>query len=102
MPLRAVEGPRQEDTPEGMLALWSPNQSEHPAGAVLLNGDHPMVASVVWYRQSRYFHILPELIRQEIVETYAQIAVAKAAHSAQLRSCFHPASSRTIFAPMRA
>ena len=77
---------RQEDIPEGMLASWSPNQSGHPAGAVLLNGDHPVLASVVWYWQNRYSHVLPEQIRQEIVETYAQIAVAKVAHSAQLRS----------------
>lgn len=69
----------------GMLAAWAPNDPQHPEGVVLLNVEHPVLARQIDRWQSMYADHHSEAIRDVVIQTYGEIAVAKVAHSEQLR-----------------
>jgi hypothetical protein len=68
-----------------MIAAWAPNHPEHPEGAVLLATDHPVIEEQVQHWQSQYPPHLEEDVRREVLAVYGEIAVAKVAHSEQLK-----------------
>ena len=68
-----------------MIAAWVPNHPEHPEGAVLIATDHPVMEEQVAYWQSQYPPHLEEAVRKEVLSVYGEIAVAKVAHSEQLK-----------------
>jgi hypothetical protein len=74
------------DIDAGMLAAWVKNHPDHPEGAVLINVDHPVLEDQIVYWQSQYPDHLAEEIETEVIATYGEIAVAKLAHSEQLKS----------------
>ena len=69
----------------GMIAAWQPHDPEHPEGVVLLNVEHPVVASVVAHWQSQYPAHHSEGIARDVQDIYGQVAVAKVAHSEHLK-----------------
>jgi len=68
-----------------MIAVWMKNHPDHPEGAVLLNGDHPMLEAEVHRWQSMYADHLTEQVKNEVLAVYGEIAVAKIAHSEHLQ-----------------
>jgi hypothetical protein len=70
----------------GMIAAWVPNHPEHPEGAILIATDHPVIEEQVAHWQNRYPPHLEEDVRREVLAVYGEIAVAKLAHSEQLKS----------------
>jgi len=68
-----------------LLAAWQPNHPVHPEGAVLINVEHPVLEDQVTRWQAMYPDHLGEAIRGEVVSVYGEIAVAKVAHSEQLK-----------------
>jgi hypothetical protein len=80
-PVRAGDGVSPE-----MLAAWAPNDpTEQPAGAVLINVDHPVLVAEIKHWQDMYPDHLTEQIGDEVVRVYGEMAVAKVAHSEHLR-----------------
>jgi hypothetical protein len=73
------------DLPHGMLAAWQPNDPEFPEGVVLLNREHPILLAEVEHWQGQFADIHAEAIREDVIDAYGQIAVAKVAHSEQLK-----------------
>lgn len=80
---RAVGG---EEFDEGMLAAWQPNDPVHAEGAVLINIDHPVLQEETKYWQDQFADHHAEDIAQDVIDVYGQAAVAKVAHSEQLKS----------------
>ena len=68
-----------------LLAVWQPHHPEHPEGAVLLNIEHPMLEAVIARWQAMYPDHLSDAIRDEVIGVYGETAVAKVAHSEQMR-----------------
>jgi hypothetical protein len=81
----AYELVRSDAVGKGMIACWAPNHPEHPEGAVLIATDHPVIEEQVAYWQSQYAPHLEEDVRREVLAVYGEIAVAKVAHSEQLK-----------------
>jgi hypothetical protein len=73
------------DVAPGMLAAWAPNDPVHPEGAVLLNVEHPVLTAEIEHWQAQYPDHLADSIREDVIDTYGQIAVAKVAHSEHLK-----------------
>lgn len=69
----------------GMLAGWHPNDPNHPEGVVLINKDHPVLRKVIEYWQAQFADHYAEAICDDVMKAYAEIAVAKIAHSEWLR-----------------
>jgi hypothetical protein len=76
---------RSDAVGQGMIAAWAPNHAEHPEGAVLIATDHPVIEEQIAYWQSQYPPHLEEQVRKEVLAVYGEIAVAKVAHSEQLK-----------------
>jgi len=68
-----------------MLAAWQPNDPEYPEGVVLLNVEHPVIETEIEHWQSQYPDHLAQEIREDVIDVYGQIAVAKVAHSEHLK-----------------
>jgi hypothetical protein len=81
------------DLTNGMLAAWYPNDPECPEGVVLINREHPVLLAEVEHWQGQFANVHVEAIRQDVVDAYGQIAVAKVAHSEQLKGLL---PSRTV------
>lgn len=81
---------RGDSVGTGMIAAWQPNHPEHPEGAVLIATDHPVIEEQVAHWQSQYPPHLGEEVRKEVHAVYGEIAVAKVAHSEQLRQLMPP------------
>ena len=77
---------REGDINPGMLAAWSPKEPEFPAGAVLINSDHPVLRSVVEHWQSQFADLHSENIAKDVLDVYGQVAVSKIAHSEHLKT----------------
>lgn len=71
---------------KGMLAAWAPNHPEHPEGAVLVATDHPVMEEQVAHWQAQYAPHLEEQVRDAVLAVYGEVAVAKVAHSEQLKT----------------
>jgi hypothetical protein len=69
----------------GMMAAWSPNDPLEPAGAVLINVDHPVLRAEVEHWQSQFPDHLTDQVGREVLGVYGEIAVAKVAHSEHLK-----------------
>jgi len=67
------------------LAVWNAPTSEHPAGLVQVNADHPVLRKVVEYHSEQYAPHLYEEIEEKVLQVYVEVAVAKVAHSQFLR-----------------
>ena len=65
---------------------WEPNDPSHPEGAVLLNVDHPIMQQQVNYWQEKYPDHLTEGIKDEVLNIYGEILVARVAHSESMRA----------------
>lgn len=76
---------RSDAVGRGMIAAWVPNHPEHAEGAVLIATDHPVIEEQVAHWQSQYPPHLEENVRKEVLAVYGEIAVAKVAHSEQLK-----------------
>lgn len=76
---------RSDAVGTGMIAAWAPHHPEHPEGAVLVAIDHPVIEEQVAHWQSQYPPHLEEEVRKEVLAVYGEIAVAKVAHSEQLK-----------------
>lgn len=76
---------RGEELGAGMLAAWQARDPDYPEGVVLLNVDHPVLEEEINHWQSQYPDHLAEEIRDEVIDCYGQIAVAKVAHSEHLK-----------------
>ena len=77
----------------GMLAAWHPNDPEFPEGVVLINREHPVLLAEIERWQGQFADVHAEAIRQDVIDAYGQIAVAKVAHSEQLKGLL---ASRTV------
>jgi hypothetical protein len=75
----------KDDLEPGMLAAWHPNDPFFREGAVLLNVEHPVLEEEIEHWQSQYPDHYADDIRQEVIDAYGQIAVAKVAHSEHLK-----------------
>jgi hypothetical protein len=71
---------------QGMIAAWVPNHPDHPEGAVQIATDHPVLEEQVAHWQSQYPAHLEEEVRREVLAVYGEIAVAKVAHSEQMKT----------------
>jgi hypothetical protein len=69
-----------------MLAAWMPNHPEHPEGAVLVATDHPVMEEQIAHWQAQYPPHLEEQVREAVLAVYGEVAVAKVAHSEQLKT----------------
>jgi hypothetical protein len=74
------------DIEEGMMAAWQPNDPQCPEGVVLLNIEHPVLESEIRRWQDQYPDHLADQIGKEVVQVFGELAVAKVAHSEQLKS----------------
>jgi hypothetical protein len=74
-----------DEVEPGMLAAWSPHDTDHPEGVVLLNVDHPVIREVVKHWTDQYADHLAEQIERDVIDVYGQNAVAKIAHSEKFR-----------------
>jgi hypothetical protein len=52
---------------------------------VLLNVEHPVLTAEIEYWQAQYPDHFADDIREDVIDTYGQIAVAKVAHSEHLK-----------------
>lgn len=77
---------RKDELEDGMLAAWAPNDPVCAEGAVLINGDHPILEEQVRYWQEKYASHQAEDVRAEVHAVYGEIAVAKVAHSEHMKS----------------
>jgi len=94
-PIRASRVSRKGELPhyrlvtgyeDGILAEWVPNDPMHPAGAVHIYADHPVLIAAVRRWQERYSPADAEVVEREVLAVYGEVAVTKVAHSEQLRS----------------
>ena len=69
-----------------MLAAWQPHDSECPEGVVLINVDHQVIRQVIQHWQEQFADHHADAIAKTIPQIYGEIAVAKIAHSEQLKS----------------
>ncbi len=77
---------RGDELGAGMLAAWQPNDPIYrETGAVLINGDHPVLTEQVEHWQALFADVHAEDIRKEVIAAYGEIAVSKVAHSEQLK-----------------
>ena len=74
-----------------MLAAWQPNDPEYPEGVILLNVEHPVLAEQIEFFQAQYPDHYSDEIADNVIAAYGEIAVAKVAHSEQLKG-MHPTS----------
>lgn len=70
---------------EKYLAVWNPPTSEHPAGLVQVNSDHPVLRKVIEFHSEQYAPHLADEIEEKVLQVYVEVAVAKVAHSQFLR-----------------
>jgi hypothetical protein len=77
---------RDENAVEsGMLAAYTRPNKDKPAGLVLIYGEHPVLRHIVETYQAQYALHLADDVRKVIEEVYGQVAVAKVAHSEEMR-----------------
>jgi len=70
----------------GMLAAWHPNDPVFPEGAVLVNMEHPVLEAQVLYWQGQFPDVYADQVRQDVLDTYGEVAVSKVAHSEHLKA----------------
>lgn len=76
---------RSDAIEEGMLAAWAPNDPKVPEGVVLINIEHPVIASQIEHWQSKYADIHADEVQHEVISVYGEMAVAKIAHSEHMK-----------------
>jgi hypothetical protein len=77
---------RDENAVEpGMLAAYTRPNRDKPAGLVVIYGEHPVLRHIVETYQAQYAPHLADDVRKLIEEVYGQVAVAKIAHSEEMR-----------------
>jgi hypothetical protein len=77
---------RDENAVEaGMLAAYTRPNADKPAGLVTIYGEHPILRHIVETYQAQYAPHLADDVRKLIEEVYGQVAVAKIAHSEEMR-----------------
>jgi hypothetical protein len=76
---------RSGELADGMLAAWQPNDPIYQEGAVLINQEHPVLLSQIEYWQSQFADHHAEGVREDVLRTYGEIAVAKVAHSEHMK-----------------
>ena len=69
----------------GMLAAYTRPNADKPAGLVTIYGEHPVLRHIVESYQAQYAPHLADDVREVIEEVYGQVAVAKIAHSEEMR-----------------
>jgi Histidine kinase-, DNA gyrase B-, and HSP90-like ATPase len=72
-----------EEFDDGILARWAPNDPEHPEGVIFINADHLVIEELSKYWGDRYPTAPP--LKWDIAHVYGQVAVAKIAHSEQMK-----------------
>ncbi len=70
----------------GMLAAWQPHDAEHQEGVVLINVDHVVIRQEVSHWQAQFADHHADAVATTVREVYGEIAVAKVAHSEQLKT----------------
>ena len=68
-----------------MLAAYTRPNLDKPAGLVLIYGEHPVLRHIVETYQSQYPPHVADDVRKIIEDVYGQVAVAKVAHSEEMR-----------------
>jgi hypothetical protein len=74
-----------QDVGDDVLASWQPHDPEHPEGVVLINVQHPVLRAQIEHYQMQFAEAHADAIRDEVIRAYGEAAVAKIAHSEQLR-----------------
>tara|TARA_A100001037_G_scaffold270459_1_gene265299 strand:+ start:406 stop:780 length:375 start_codon:yes stop_codon:yes gene_type:complete len=69
-----------------VLASWQPNAPGNPEGVVLINVEHPVIEAGIIRWQELYPIHHAEAVREVVTQAYGEIAVAKVAHSEQLKA----------------
>lgn len=90
IPSFRIAGPDDVDT--GMIAAWQRNAPGYPEGVVIINGAHPVLEQEIAHWQAQYADHHAEEVRNEVLQAYGEVAVAKVAHSEFMKS--HLAASR--------
>jgi hypothetical protein len=77
---------RDENAVEpGMLAAYTRPNTDTPSGLVMIYGEHPVLRHIVETYQAQYAPHLADDVRKVVEEVYGQVAVAKIAHSEEMR-----------------
>jgi hypothetical protein len=77
---------RDENAVEpGMLAAYTRPNADKPAGLVTIYGEHPVLRHIVESYQAEYPPHRADEVRKVIEDIYGQVAVAKVAHSEEMR-----------------
>jgi hypothetical protein len=77
---------RDENAVEsGMLAAYTRPNADKPTGLVTIYGEHPVLRHIVETYQAQYAPHLADDVRNVIEDVYGQVAVAKVAHSEEMR-----------------
>jgi len=74
------------DVDPGMLAAWQPHDPEHAEGVVLLNVERPVLETEIRRWQAEYPPHQADLVKDEVIQVFGELAVAKIAHSERLKS----------------
>jgi hypothetical protein len=69
----------------GMLAAYTRPNADKPAGLVVIFGEHPVLRHIVETYQAQYAPHLADYVRKVIEDVYGRVAVAKIAHSEEMR-----------------
>lgn len=72
-------GPNDIDD-DGMIAAWQKPGGLYPNGCVYLDKEHPVIVSQIEYWQSKYPRAVSPQVKDIVMDAYADVAVAKAAH----------------------
>jgi hypothetical protein len=77
---------RDENAVEsGMLAAYTRPNTDKPAGLVMIYGEHAVLRHIVETYQAQYAPHLADDVRKVVEDVYGQVAVAKIAHSEEMR-----------------
>jgi hypothetical protein len=77
---------RDENAVEsGMIAAYTRPNTDKPAGLVMIYGEHPVLRHIVETYQAQYALHLADDVRKVVEDVYGQVAVAKIAHSEEMR-----------------
>jgi len=75
-----------EQFEDGIYAMWEPKADGHPNGLVLLNQDHTVVVKAIQAFTAMHPNGWYDDIAKVVAACYGESAVAKIAHSEQMKS----------------
>ena len=70
----------------GMIAAYEAASPDNPGGLIHFYIAHPLIEGEVRYWQSLYSDHQAEAVRQEVIEVYREVIIARVAHSEDMRA----------------